>query len=93
MLLACASMTLAACGSAGASKPRLTEAPDPVTATVFATRLVCPAELGLAVPGPVAVPDGAEIRANAAADAYLDAKDARESLLAQRLTDAKAQCP
>lgn len=92
MAPAFASMALMACASAGANDPAR-PAPDPVVRTEYATRLVCPAELGLSVPDRIPVPEGAEIRANPAGDAYLDAKDGRETLLAQRLTDAKAQCP
>lgn len=84
-------MALTACASAGAKPAR--EAPDPIIQTQFQARLVCPAELGLAVPEPVPVPAGAEVRANPAGDAYLDAKDGREQLLARRLTDAQGQCP
>lgn len=92
MAPAFASMMLMACASAGANDP-VRPAPDPVVVTRVQTRLVCPAELALAVPERAAVPAGAEIRANPAGDAYLDAKDGRETLLAQRLTDAAAQCP
>jgi hypothetical protein len=84
-------MALTACASAGA-KPA-PEARDPIVETQFRTRIVCPAELGLTVPAPVEPAADAEIRTNASGDAYLDAKDGREALLAQRLTDAQGQCP
>lgn len=87
-------MMLTACAAGGAKLPsKLASAPDPIIDTRFETRVVCPAELAQPVPPAVAVPAGAVIRANPAGDAFLDDKDARETLLAQRLTDAKAQCP
>lgn len=84
-------MTLTACASAG--KPSPDAAPPQVALEQTVTRLVvCPAELTLDVP-PRAMPAaGAVLRVNPAADDYLDAKDAREDLLAARLADAKAEC-
>ncbi len=90
MATAFASTTLSACASAGSSPE---PAAPPVIQARIETRLVCPAELAQPIPAPVATPAGAIIRANEAGDAYLDAKDAREGLLADRLAGAKAECP
>lgn len=86
-------MTLSACGTAGVAKPNPDVAPNPVLQTVFETRLVCPAEVTLPIPPAAAVPAGAVVQANAEGDAYLEAKNAREQLLADRMRDAQAECP
>lgn len=86
-------MTLAACASASKPSPAPdAPAPNPVVRTLYETRLICPAEVMLEIP-PAATPAAdAVVRANPAGDAYLQAKDAREDLLADRLADAQAQC-
>ncbi|MCX7586556.1 hypothetical protein [Phenylobacterium sp. 58.2.17] len=53
---------------------------------------VCPAELAQDLPARALPPAGAILRANPAADDYLDAKDRREDLLEKRLAGAKAEC-
>jgi len=92
MATAFASMTLSACASDGV-KPPTDHQVAPVISTRFDHQVVCPPEVMQAVPAPIAVPDGAIIRANPAGDQVLDAKDAREQLLAQRLVDAQGKCP
>lgn len=85
-------MTLSACGSAGVKLNTDHQAP-PVITTHFDHQVVCPPEVTQAIPAPIAVPDGAIIRANPIADDFLDRKDGREQLLAQRLVDAQGKCP
>lgn len=79
-------MMLSACATAG--RPT-----SPAVETRFELRLVCPPELALDLPPAPTVPQGAVIRANPPGEAWLDAKDAREQLLAARLTDAAKACP
>jgi hypothetical protein len=54
--------------------------------------IVCPAEVELELPPRADPAAGADLRANPEADAYLDAKDAREDLLEARFRDAAAWC-
>lgn len=84
-------MMLTACGSAGKSPPDATATKAALTLQVDRVK-VCPAELDLAMPARAQPPAGAILRANPDADAYLDAKDAREDELEQRLVGAKAEC-
>lgn len=85
-------MTLSACGSAGV-KLNTDHQVAPVITTRFDHQVVCPPEVMQPVPAPIAVPDGAIIRANPTGDDFLDRKDGREQLLAQRLVDAQGKCP
>jgi hypothetical protein len=57
------------------------------------TRILCPEELRLPVPPPVAVPDGAIVRGNREGLGFLGQRFSREALLADRLADAAGQCP
>lgn len=85
-------MTLVACASASKHTPA-PEAPAPIIQRAFETRLVCPPELRLPIPPEAQPAPDAIVRTNASGDAYLEAKDAREDLLAARMSEAQAQCP
>lgn len=56
------------------------------------TRLVCPHELGLELPGRVPLPADAVIRGNEAGLGYVAERFRREELLEGRLADARTEC-
>ncbi|WP_374569670.1 hypothetical protein [Phenylobacterium sp.] len=81
---------LSACASD--SKPTRLSHPDAALTVRTKRELVCPAEVLLDLPPRADPAPGADLRANAEADDYLDDKDGREDLLEARLRDAKTAC-
>jgi len=86
--MVCLAVMPAACGR---SLPHPAKAPDPIIETRVETRLICPPEV-TAQPVARIDPIDAVIKASEAALNWIAAHFARETLLEERLADAKAAC-
>lgn len=89
-MVACIAM-LSACGSSPAARPAI--AADPIVETKTVTKLICPAEVTAPTPAPVAAYAGPPVDVPPEFLTWNSAHFQREGLLANRVNDARSQCP